>query len=438
MLEAFAGSAFHRILDAVVSKLNLRSTDSSWAICVVAFAVRLAFVADQAHKIPAQVLATVPFQNEVGNIAAALVTGSGFCCVFHQPTGPTAWLAPVYPLVLAAIFKLFGAFTLNAFYAAAVLNCLFSALACLPLYLAGRRIGGTVAGVCGAWLWAFFPSGILMPFEWIWDTSLSALLAATLLWATLTADEKWNRSSALLYGLTWGIALLTNPALALMFPFALGWIVYRRLKVPSAVRNAGVALGVVVACCLPWTVRNAVQFHRLIPVRSNFAFELWLGNNEIFDEHSRELNRITRFEQVRRYAQLGEMGFVDEKWAQAQAFVRTHTGLALRLTGKRVIATWLGTETPWQDFRRADSWLIRFLFFWNLVTLVGTAVGLARLLRAGSPFFLPVAVFPLIFPLTYYITHTSLRYRHPVDPALALLLAIAVFGIPPDATDAGR
>ena len=38
----------------------------------------------------------------------------------------------------------------------------------------------------------------MMPFEWIWDTSLSALLAALILWATLelAESEKW---------LDWGV-----------------------------------------------------------------------------------------------------------------------------------------------------------------------------------------------------------------------------------------
>jgi hypothetical protein len=64
-----------------------------------------------------------------------------------------------------------------------------------------------------------------------------------------------------------------------------------------------------------------------------------------------------------------------------------------------------------------------------VVTVLGLLLGLARLVVAKSSFLIPVAVFPLIFPIIYYITHTSMRYRHPCDPVLALLLAIAVFGV---------
>jgi hypothetical protein len=38
----------------------------------------------------------------------------------------------------------------------------------------------------------------------------------------------------------------------------------------------------------------------------------------------------------------------------------------------------------------------------------------------------PLAAYPVVFPLLYYLTHTSLRYRHPIDPVVLLLTAITV------------
>ena len=113
--------------------------------------------------------------------------------MFRMDTGPTAWLAPIYPLLVAGIFKIFGIFTTRAFFAAVFLNILFSSAACVPIYFAGKRVGGLGVASMAAWLWALFPNAIMMPFEWIWDTSLSALLAATILWATLALAESDQR-----------------------------------------------------------------------------------------------------------------------------------------------------------------------------------------------------------------------------------------------------
>jgi 4-amino-4-deoxy-L-arabinose transferase-like glycosyltransferase len=400
---------------------------SPWFIALVAMVLRTGFLIYKAHSIPAGVLATVPFQNEVGNVASALAQGHGFCCLFRQPTGPTAWLAPVYPLVLACIFELLGIFTLWSFYAAVLLNCVFSSLACVPLFYAGKRMGGPATATLASWLWAIFPSGIILPFEWIWDTSLSALLAAALLWATLELADSSRRRDFVLYGLLWGFSLLTNPTLGALLPFLLGWVLYQHHgnRVQHA-RPALLAFAVILLACLPWTARNYVQFHRFIPLRSNFPFEFWSGNNEIFDEHSHEVNRITRYEQIHLYAKLGESAFLDEKWQKAKTFVATHPLLYAQLFGRRVIATWLGTESPWQDFARTDSWLARFLFFWNVLALLGVIAGLIRLFLRQRRYLFPVASFPLILPLTFYIAHTTLRHRHPCDPVLALLMAVAM------------
>ena len=407
----------------------LRLASSAWFIALAAMILRTAFLAYKAYLIPAQVLVTVPFQNEVGSVASALVHGQGFCCLFRQPTGPTAWLAPVYPLLVACIFKFLGTFTLPSFYAVILLNCLFSSLASVPLFHAGKRVGGTTLAVLATWLWAIFPSGIILPFEWIWDTSLSALLAAGLLWATLKLGDSACRRNFALYGLLWGFTLLTNPALGAVLPVLLGWALCRRRDaLVQQSRLALLSVAVILLLCLPWTVRNYVQFHRLIPVRSNFPFEFWSGNNEIFDEHSREVNRITRYEQVHLYAQLGETEFLDEKWQKAHNFVVTHPALYADLFERRIIATWLGTESPWRDFAHTDSWLARFLLLWNALALLGVVAGLVRLYARQRLYFTPVASFPLIFPITFYIAHTTLRHRHPCDPILVLLIAIAIAG----------
>jgi 4-amino-4-deoxy-L-arabinose transferase-like glycosyltransferase len=436
----------------------IRKAATSLALIVmVAMGVRLAFAWDQARKISPGVLGIVPFQQETGNIAYALAQGKGFSNVFRTETGPTAWLAPVYPLLVAAMFKLFGTFTARAFFAAVFLNILFSAAACVPVFFAGKRLGGLAVAAGTAWLWAVFPSAVMMPFEWIWDTSLSALLAALILWATLelTESERWLDWGV--YGLLWGLALMTNPALGALLPFLLGWVVLRGRGERRLRRKRGaLAVGVAALCCVPWTIRNYVAFHQLIPLRSNFPFELWLGNNDIFDEHARNGRKsITRTEEARRYAQLGETAYMSEKWQSATSFIQSHPGLELRLMGRKFAAFWMGTVSPVRNFRETDRNLIRGILFSSFLTAIGALLGV-MVLRGGrkktaqrrtegrggaekngteqkaeqaGTVVWPLAVFPLVFPCLYYVTHADLRYRHPIDPVVLLLAMVAVAGV---------
>jgi len=392
----------------------------------------MAFAWNQIGKMPPQAVGVVPFQNEAGNIAYALAEGKGFSNVFRMETGPTAWLAPVYPVILGAIFRIFGVFTSGAFFAAVMFNIVCSAATCVSIFMVGKRVGGLGVAAGAAWLWAIFPNGILIPFEWIWDTSLAAFLAAAVLWASLEVaeSERWSDWGA--YGLLWGVTLLTNPALGALLPFLLGWAVLReRSELQLRWKRAALAAGVILLCCLPWSVRNYVAFHRWIPLRSNLPYELWSGNNDVFDPDARTGRRVmTQMEEVKRYAALGEVAFMDEKRAEALAFMRSHGRLELELTWRRFLNFWLGTDAPWKNFVATNSWLIRVILLANGATALGALAGIFAMWRSakGREFVLLLAVYPLIFPLLYYVTHAQLRLRHPIDPVVMVLTTLAIAG----------
>jgi hypothetical protein len=396
---------------------------SVWFIAFAALTARLLFAWDQQSKIPHTALATVPFDQETGNIALSLSQGHGYANLFRRDTGPTAWLAPVYPFLLFLVFRFFGAMTVASFFVAVLLNALFSAAATFPLYAIARRTAGIPVAAGTAWAWVLLPAGVLMPFEWIWDTSLSVLLAATLVWLTMRVAESPKRSLWIAYGLFWAFALLTNPALGIGLPFLFAWATVRAGFVAGRTWTAPlISLGLIILCCLPWTLRNYHHFHRFIPIRSSLPFELWIGNNDIFDQHAVGcIQRITRYEETRRYAQLGESAYLDEKSRLAFSFIAEKPALFARLIGRRVIATWFGTEHPYDDFKRADSWLVRAILVINFLLIAGTLAGIVLMLVRRHPLAVPLIVFPILFPVLYYLTHTSLRYRHPVDPFLLLL-----------------
>ena len=394
-------------------------------IMAVAFGARLAFAWDQARKIPDAALALAPFAQETGSIANALVNGKGFSNPFGKETGPTAWLAPVYPLLVAAAFRIFGPFTVAAFFALVALNIIFSTAVCVPIFYTGKRVAGMGVGTVAAWLWALFPNAIMIPFEWIWDTSLAALLAATLLWATLKLPESQRWRDWCGYGLLWGLALMTNPSLGAVLPVLLGWAAYRARRMPAVRRKTAAALALAVVCCIPWTIRNYAVFHRFVPLRSNFALELYIGNNENYDDkHPRYPGPVTKERELFRYFRMGEIPFMDEEMRKAKAFIASHPRVELILFAERFAAFWAGLPRPVESFLGTDSLLIRGLMLCATLSGLGALGGLVVLAFQGNAYLIPLAAFPAIFPLLYYVTHTSLRYRHPIDPVVLLLTAI--------------
>ena len=410
-----------------------KAVTSLWLVFLVALAARLSFAWHQEREFPHDVLAPAMFSQETGSIAKSLATGKGFSSPFGKETGPTAWLTPVYPLLVAGIFRVFGVFTRASFFAVVVLNALFSSGVCLPIFYAGKRITGPGVASGAAWLWALFPNAVMFPFEWVWDTSLAALLGAALLWATLELVESKRWRDWCRYGLLWGFTLMTNPSLGSLLPFLLGWAACRAYRVNQANREiefhtskpALVALCIAILCCLPWTIRNYIVFDRLVPLRSNLALELYIGNNENYSPRATWPPQITKERELVRYFHMGEIPFMEEEKRKALAFMRAYPRVEVRLIADRLVAFWTGLVDPWQAFLSANS-LVRVLLACSTVSALGGLLGIAVLLGKRSPYVFPLAAYPVVFPWLYYITHSNLRYRHPIDPVMLLLVAIAV------------
>ena len=411
-------------------KHALRSVVTSvWIIVLVALALRLGFMWQYESTHPKQAVSVIPFLFESGNIAHSLAAGHGFSSPFRVDTGPTAWMTPAFPLVLAAIFRVFGVYTFHAWEAVVLFNILCCTLVCVPLFYVARRIGGIGLAAGATWLWAIFPNAILIPVESMWDASISALLVATILWATLALAESERMRDWCAYGLLWGVTLMVNATLAALLPLLLGWLAYRRHLVRQEwIRRAAVSIAIVVLCCVPWTIRNYKVFHHFVPLRSVLGLQLWLGNNDQTEDIFRgDLHPIYNAEEREKYTAMGEIAYMHEKRDEALQYMISHPAREVRLVTYRFISIWSGgTPYPLKDFIETPSLGFRFILAFNLFAALGALCGIFVLVRSHNAFWFPVAVFPLVYPWAYYLTLSLPRYRLPIDPIVLLLLALAL------------
>ncbi len=149
--------------------------------------------------------------NEAGGIARWIVLQHSFSTPFHDATGPTAWLGPVYPALVAVSFLLFGVATPASALAVMIFNAICSALTGWVVYRIARFVVNERAGLIAGWLWALSPYVMLMPFI-LWDTSLSALVLGYAFLRTLELNNGRARDW-MLCGATWGFAGLVGPSL---------------------------------------------------------------------------------------------------------------------------------------------------------------------------------------------------------------------------------
>ncbi len=397
-------------------------TSFFWMVAV-AFALRFGWII-VAHTYKFKALDdNFSFGWEMGRIGRSLAQGQGFSNPFNAATGPTAWEPPLYPFLIAGVFKLFGIYTHAAAVVLLGLNSFFSALTCIPIFLIAKRCFDEKLAIWTAWLWAVMPPVMYWCTRWVWETSLAALLLALIFWLTLDLEERSGLKPWLKFGLLWGIAGLTNTSMLAFLPASGVWAWYRRWK-RSRPSLAGVALAslVFVVCITPWIARNSRIFGRLMFLRSNFGAELRIGNGPWADGTWREyLHPTQNVYEMRRYRQMGEIAYVAERQREAMAFIREDYARFMGLNVKRFIYYWGGV--PRSSEIPALAPVKNSVF---LASSVLALWGLGRALRKRRPgawlFFWLI----LSYPALYYVVFPHPRYRHPIEPELGILMVYVI------------
>ncbi|HET9742460.1 MAG TPA: glycosyltransferase family 39 protein [Terriglobales bacterium] len=367
---------------------------------------------------------------EGGRIAASIATGHGFSSPFRPGTGPTAWLAPLYPYLLAGIFKVFGVYTTASSIAILSINSIFSALTVIPVFYIAKRAFGRRVALWSAWLAALLPYAWYWAVRWAWETSLATLLLACVFLLTMrmagldspaspSGDDYWHRRDWILYGLLWGLIALTNPSLLLWLPFSGIWLLHAQLRrgARAAWANALLSAAIFVALLAPWSVRNYRVFHRFIPIRGNLWVELHMGNGE-------DANGLWRFwlhpsqnpQEFAEYKQMGEVVYVQSKKREVLQFIRSEPGKFAELCLKRAIYYWY--DVP-RDAGSITGSLRNIAFLFSSILTFGGLIVMWR--RRNRATFLFGSLL-LAVPLIYYVTFPHPRYRAPIEPEMLILM----------------
>jgi 4-amino-4-deoxy-L-arabinose transferase-like glycosyltransferase len=363
------------------------------------------------------------FGFEMGRIGRSLASGQGFGNPFNGLTGLTAWEPPLYPLLIAGVFRWFGIYSPASAFILLSINSVFSALTCIPIVLIAKRCFSEPVALWSGWLWAVLPPVMFWCTRWVWETSLAALLLAVIFWLALVFEETEGWRPWLWFGLLWGVSALTNTSLLAFLPASGIWSWYRRSK-RGKDSLAGVVLASVVfaACLAPWLVRNHRVFGKFIFIRSNFGAELRLGNGPGADGTWMQfLHPSQNIVQMRRYRELGELAYVGERKREAMTFIRDDYGRFARISLKRFVYYWGGvprsSEIPaLAPFKDSIFLASSVLAFWGL----GRAL---RQRRPGAWLFLWLI---LSYPAVYYFVFPHPRYRHPIEPELGVLMVYVV------------
>jgi 4-amino-4-deoxy-L-arabinose transferase-like glycosyltransferase len=367
--------------------------------------------------------------NEMERLAYSLATGSGFSAPYVVDTGPSAWTAPIYPWLISLAFRAFGVYSYAAGFAMLLFNSICAALTSWILYRIARHVFNETVGVWSGWAWAFLPYSIRWSVTWVSETSFSAFLLSLLFMLTLEMEDNdrllwWSG-----YGLLWGVAALTNTAVIAFLPFSGCWLVYHLQRRGKHIVGPVFLSAVVFWLALtPWLVRNYSVFDEPVFIRDNFGNEFRAGNNPLAEgwvvpNYHAGYNPVL----LTLFQQMGEPGINAQQAHEAQAWIAQHPKRFLVLCFRRFIFFWAGVPSTWtglprQGFDRVKNWI--FLAS-SLLSVGGLFLAVKRRVRGAFLF----ATLVIFYPLIYYVTSPTARYRHAIDPELAVLAVFLISAV---------
>ena len=410
---------------------RVRASRRQWTVCIIlaaaALVIRLAVMPflyqenldpDRDHWM---------FGHEQGRVARSIALGQGFANPLFGQTGPTAYPAPVYPYLMAGVFRFFGIYSKSSAIVIIAMNCLFSALTAIPIYLYARRSFGERAGLIAGAFWVIFPYSVYWTVMRIWDTWISTLLLSIVFWLALKLADSDAIAQWMVFGLLWGLTGLLNPVALAILPGLGLWMIFSlRRQRKRWFLPAGAAALCFVAVTTPWIARNYVVFHKFVPIRDNLGLELYVGNDgndtRPYDLQAGPWKNDTEW---KRFQQLGEADYFTEKGRLAAAFIKAHPSWYAWEAVRRFVNGWTDFWSLNHQVLADDPYSPLVAFLCTLLS-VFTLWGLWRAMRKNAFAAMPYLIILLFYPLVFCFTHTAEWYRRPIDPFFIAPAAYAI------------
>ena len=416
----------------------IRAAGPGLLIFVLALGLRLAWVATLADQI------NWPDELEFVQIARHLATGDGYVATSYRAN-------PVFPTVLALVFRTVG----ENYLAARVAQSVFGALTCVVVYRTAALALGPAVGILSGVLLAVYLPHIYLSGVFYVECLLTLLCTLVVHFGLRSLRRPGHVGAAVLCGVTLGAAALTRTIALVYLPFLCAALVYAAWPSWRRPARAGAAIALAAAVViLPWTARNYTVYGRFLLVSSGFGTKLWQGNNalaaggpddrELFWDTADWTERLRELPEAEQRALGEEYAAVDRAVRAAESrtgdrFLATDAvlgPLALRYMaqhpGHEVVLFLRKLQTFFSAFSKTltapsdvstRNQVLASLAYYPILTLslVGAALGLGRRRELCL-----VYLFIGSMTFVYGVLNTCTRFRLPLDPYLIVFAALAL------------
>lgn len=362
------------------------------------------------------------------------------------PNHPTAFFEPVYPIMIAAAYGIFGAHP----GAARLFQSLCDAIACFLVGWMALRLFGGWQGILASLIYAVYPAFIGLTTV-LWTIGLGVFTTVLALALTVNFQQKPGVWAAFWMGLGWGLAILTRTALLPFFAVVLilcWWDLRKAQTVPTHTPSGGswkypalMVVGILMLL-LPWGIRNSVVMGHFTVTPTKGGRNLWEANNGVFCEPYRkysataegmakiyhryaesrraELKRADLIEYPEFSTQTGEFERDSVLQRRVKDFLLANPKVAVELCFLRLYSLFRIQPSTWSKGLLALAGIcsMGFVLFFGLFGLIINAAQWRYL----KIFYLLI----LYYIAVHTLTAAGIPHRLPLDAVLILFAASAL------------
>lgn len=202
--------------------------------------------------------------------------------VYHRPPNPTTFMMPGLPYTLAFFTLIFG--KLPGLTAFRIFQSLLQTLCLVLIFLIGRKIFNSKVGIVAVLLDLFYISEVWVA-NLILTETLFKFFVLLLVYFSIYAIENKALKYYILGGVSWGLATLARPTIALFPALILIMWLLRKYSFKDMIKYTivvSLSFSIVLA---PWWIRNYSTFHEFIPLTEASGNPMLQGTYINYDEN---------------------------------------------------------------------------------------------------------------------------------------------------------
>ena len=368
-------------------------------------------------------------------VALNLLEGKGFGDIVENRRS-----VPTQPLLIAAVYSVFG----KSYLALRLVSAVIGALSCVVGFLLARSLFGATVGVLAGLTVAAYPHLVYLSALFEYPQALGILFMTTFLLLLYRFNEHRRLSTLFMASVLLGATILSLPTLLLFVPVFVLLTLKRDADWRRNLSYVAAAIAGLVITVGSWALRNYAAYDQVVLVNAASGVNFWAANNEAYARWGKEgsvpmctgphgvtsyclEHRQIRQELLARNLTNTEYALAEERaaWEHGLRFVRESPGRFVKLSFSRFLRLW----SPWPDAvhtgparggsnRNAISAASYIPL--ALLALVGLFLSARTHARKLIPIYLLVAVF--VAPFAAFLP--TMRYRLPIDFLLGIFAAI--------------